>query len=289
MNKVLIFGINGFLGRHFIEFIKKNELYNSYEIIGCYKSNYKKHVFIKKYIKCDITNYKNVFNVINNSKPSYIINFAGTYHTSDFNTLYTQNVIGTKNILDAVKDANYPIKKILLLGSAAEYGISKKQPIKENFNKNPVTNYGLSKLFQSELLNFYFRNFNIPYTQVIIFNVIGDGVPEDLSIGNFIKQINKSKNGDKIKVGNLNTYRDYININILIPSLWYLLFNAINGENYNICSGKPQKMKNILNKLIKDSSKTLKINIDKNLFKINDVPVIYGSNEKYNKLVRSLK
>jgi hypothetical protein len=48
-------------------------------------------------------------------------------------------------------------------------------------------------------------------------------------------------------------------------------------------------MKNILNQLIKDSSKTLKINIDKNLFKINDVPIIYGSNEKYNKLVRSLK
>ncbi len=50
-----------------------------------------------------------------------------------------------------------------------------------------------------------------------------------------------------------------------------------------------KKMKNILNKLIKDSSKTLKINIDKNLLKINDVPVIYGSNQKYNKLVRSIK
>jgi nucleoside-diphosphate-sugar epimerase len=289
MNKILIFGINGFLGSHFIEYIKKNEHFNNFEFIGCYKTSFKKIGFIKKYVKCDITNYNDVFNVINKSKPSYIINFAGTYHTSDFNILYTQNVIGTKNILDAVKDANYPIKKILLLGSAAEYGISKKHPIKENYNKNPVTNYGLSKLFQSELLNFYFRNFKIPYTQAIIFNVLGDGIPEDLSIGNFIKQINKAKNGDKIDVGNLNTYRDYININILISSLWYLLFNAINGENYNICSGKPQKMKNILNKLIKDSSKTLKINIDKNLLKTNDVPVIYGSNEKYNKLVRSIK
>ena len=287
MNKILIFGINGFLGSHFIESIKKNELYKSYEIIGCYKTNFKKYNFIKKYIKCDITKYKNVFNVINNVKPSYIINFAGTYHTSDLNILYTQNVIGTKNILDAVKDANFPIKKILLLGSAAEYGISKKYPIKENYNKNPITTYGLSKLFQSELLNLYFRNYKIPYTQAIIFNVIGDGVPEDLSIGNFIKQINKSSNGDKINVGNLNTYRDYININILINSLWYLLFNAKNGETYNICTGTPQKMRNILNRLIKNSNKNLKINFKKNLLKNNDVPIIYGSNEKFNQLKKN--
>jgi GDP-4-dehydro-6-deoxy-D-mannose reductase len=288
MDKVLLFGVNGFLGSHFVEYINKNKLFKNYNFIACYRSNFTKYDFIHDYIKCDITNQKDVIKVILKCNPSYILNFAGTYHTNDFSELYKQNVIGTKNILDAIINAKCPLKKIVLLGSAAEYGISEKLPIKEYYKKKPVTKYGLSKLFQSELLHFFYENYKLPYCQAIIYNVIGDRMPVDLSIGNFAMQINNSRNGDIISVGNLNTYRDFITVKNLCESLWLLLIYGKKGEAYNVCSGKPTKIQTVLNKLIRDSRKKLKIQVEQKNIKSNDVKIIFGSNAKLEKLINNL-
>ena len=160
--KILVTGAYGFLGKSIQNILKgcnDKRLFLS-DIKKSKKSNY---------IQCDFVNYTSVKNLIHTVKPDKIYHLAGTF-TNDYIEDYNGNVLSTKNILSSIKQVQ-PNCRIMLIGSAAEYGIKpKKGPVKENQELNPHTFYGLSKVFQTHLMNvrqpieviiFYLVNFTL--------------------------------------------------------------------------------------------------------------------------------
>lgn len=288
MNKILVFGINGFSGKNFLKYFKDVTDCNSYAIFGC---DIKEDEEISQQLNVhigDITNDLFVKDLIAAIKPDYIINLAGTFISSSFDILFKHNVSGSKNILDAVLYCNHPIKKILLIGSAAEYGFPERNPVNETNKALPVSTYGLTKYFQTEVASYYYRVHHLPVIIARTFNIIGKGLSEVLSIGNFLRQIEKAEDGSTIEVGNLNTYRDFLDIEQVIAHYWTLLNHGKPGEIYNVCSGTPTKMEEILKKLIQDSGKKIKYLIREDLLKRMDLSIIYGSPEKLKSLYEDI-
>ena len=202
MSKILVFGANGFSGSNFIKYVIDN---SDDEIIGVTRNGCNA-------FKCaDISVYSNVESVILKSKPDYIVNLSGSF-SGDFDIDYKNNVLGSKNILDVVHKNGLSKIKILLIGSSGEYGTAGASAISEESPLSPSSYYALTKVFQAELMNFYFNNHELNVCLVRTSNLIGPFMSDKLFIGNFFKQIMNHSKNDKIIIGSENAFRDYIDI-----------------------------------------------------------------------------
>ena len=206
----------------------------------------------------------------------------------DFESLYRINVDVSRSILDwSISKGKQIIKRILLIGSSAEYGIPDKNPVSEEAHLAPLSFYGLSKLLQSELALMYVRKYSAPVLIGRTFNLKGKGLSNNLAIGRWEEKIREAKNGGTIYVGNIETWRDYIAIDDALDAYIKILFYGEIGEVYNVCSGVPVKMKTLLLSMIKRSGKELKIKVSKEKKKMHDVTRIVGNREKLESILNN--
>ncbi|MDP4091940.1 MAG: NAD-dependent epimerase/dehydratase family protein [Bacillota bacterium] len=281
MKKILCLGSNSFTGYHFKDFIQKHKLYEKYAICGVDKDDYYyshfKWIWYEKVNPLDKDSLKNI---IVSFKPNYLINMIGTFQAVSFDEYYQLNANISRNIFEIIIENNIVIEKILLIGSAAEYGNARQLPVRESSPAAPVNLYGFSKLIQTEIAQYYFNNLGINVNVARTFNIIGKGISRKLAVGNFIEQINNAKDGDIIKVGNIKPKRDYLHIADVVEAYWQILMNGYPGEIYNVCSSVSLSMEEILTNLMNMAGKKLYFEIDDSLIKNNDISDIYGDNSK---------
>ncbi len=281
MDKILILGVNGFTGTHFQDYIKKNSLSEKFLFAGAGREGI--CLPNMSFSKIDLLNYEHLEKLIIKEHPQYIINLAGTFNCNDFDLMLQINANISRNICETIIKNKIPVKKILFVGSAAEYGHPGHLPITENDAAEPVNFYGLTKLIQTQYVQFYFNNFRLNVNIARTFNVLGKNLPQSLSIGSFIHQIKSAKDGDDIYVGNINAKRDFLNIEDVIDAYWNILLKGKSGDVYNVCSGRSYSIKEILDFLIEKSGKRLQVSVEDKRIKKYDIMDIYGDNSKLKK------
>lgn len=99
--------------------------------------------------------------------------------TSDPAKYYRNNIVGTLNLLDAMRSAGVP--RIVFSSTAAVYGIPEHQPITEAFPTRPINAYGFTKLAIERALADYATAYGLGATALRYFNAAG--AAEDASIG----------------------------------------------------------------------------------------------------------
>jgi len=278
MNKVLILGIGGFVGRHFQQFVTKNSLDKKYHFIGL-------DIQILQGAgidcqRCDLLNEKELSLIIKKEKPKYIINLAGLFHSENINLVIDSNTKICRIICESVIENNIDVKKILLIGSAAEYGSSQDLPLAESAELKPVNMYGLSKVWQTSLAKYYRDNFNLRISIARPFNITSADMPSTLSIGSFINQINKCSSKGILEVGNIETKRDFIDIEDAIEAFWAIFINKDDDFIFNVCSGQSVLISEIIKHLIDVSQKEISILVDSERIKIHDIADSYGNSAK---------
>jgi len=276
----LITGANGFFGTHLVRLLRTRfPKLAVYEVImGAGRAEANSNSF-----NIDLLDRDAIAGIVYDVKPDYIFHLAGVIYSRVWQELYKGNVEITVNVLDAVLKQNTACR-IIMPGSAAEYGriIPADLPLTERQALNPASPYGVAKAWQSTLARYY----AVQGADVVIgrvFNVIGKGVSENLSIGAFISQLNKIKNHTlppDIRVGNLRPKRDFIDIHDAVEGLIALALKGSRGEIYNICSGTSVSMEDILTMMIKKSGVQATITVDPERIKAADIEDIYGSYQK---------
>ena len=280
MLKFLILGSSGFIGKNFLNYIEKNKLHNKNVFAGVDKIKVSDKYFDDfKFIQSDLSDFLSLEKIILNESPDYILNFAGLFSSTTFDELLKINAGLSRNIFEILCRNKMKIKRVLLIGSAAEYGNCSSIPIKENTNLNPITEYGLSKVVQTQY-SLYYMNKGVDINIARTFNIIGKGVPSILSIGNFVSQIKNLRDGDSIYAGNLNSKRDFLDTDEVIDAYWKIIISGEPNEIYNVCSGQSVSMKDILDYLIKVSGKNIIIKINPDFIKPNDILDSCGDNTK---------
>jgi UDP-glucose 4-epimerase len=81
------------------------------------------------------------------------------------------NVLGTKNVLDAMRRAG--VRRIVLSSTAATYGFHAQMPLREDSVQSPETPYGTTKLSAERLIKDYARAYDMGYTLLRYFNASG--------------------------------------------------------------------------------------------------------------------
>lgn len=277
MDKICVLGIESFTGKHYQQFIREQGLKNNFEFLGIDRKISNNNI---PCIDANIMNDNELREVLCDFAPHYIINFVGTNVATDFKEATDVNTFLCRRICEMVLTEQLPVKKLLFIGSAAEYGSSTSLPIREDNPLHPMGIYGLSKVIQTQLAQYYYRKHNLPINVARTFNIIGQGLSNSLSIGSFAEQIRQAKDGDTIEVGNLSAKRDFLNIKDVLAAYWAILHQALAGEVYNVCRGSSISIQKVLDQLIKYSGKQLTVKVISNRLRNNEIVDIYGDNAK---------
>ena len=225
-------------------------------------------------------------------KPDLVIHMAAqAFNSISWQTeesTHLNNYQGTVNVLRASQ--NYvPDAKVLLACSSAEYGDIQPEdcPLVENRLLRPITPYGVSKVATECLGYQYFVNFSLKVFLPRLFIHVGTGHPPATAVQSFARQlalISKGQAEPMVKVGNLESARDFIDVRDGVEAMMLMIEKASPGEPMNICTGTAHKISDILSMLIEISRLNVRVLKDTTLLRPSDEPVLTGDNSKLRNL-----
>jgi len=283
MATILVTGINGFVGGHLAK-----ELHGQgWNVVGIGQesapaSGVKN--FLTDYASCDLTDYAAVAKLPLDDVKA-IINLAGLAavgRSFDQPDLYMKvNVDVLATLCRRVQELDRKDLRIIAISSGALYASGQPLPLTENSLTDGTTSpYAASKLAMEETARQYAAD---GFDCVIArpFNHIGPRQAEGFLLPDLYAKITSAK-GSEIKVGNLETRRDYTDVRDVARAYAALATkDVLKHAIYNVCSGHAVSGSTILSKL-KDVCKRpdLQTKVDASLFRPSDAPIIYGDNSR---------
>lgn len=291
MKKALITGISGFVGSHLAEFLLSVDI----EVHGYAHPKHSrdniKHLEKKINLAyLDLLDKKLQEENLTKNSFDYIFHLAAFSSPSqsfgNAKDTLQNNIFAQLNLLEAAVKTKSKAK-ILIVGSSDEYGYvdQKYLPVAEDTPFAPASPYAVSKVAQEMLgLQFFLHN-NLNVIRVRPFNHIGPRQSIVFVVPAFAAQIAalEKKGGGEMKVGNVNSYRDFTDVRDIVRAYLLALESGQAGEVYNIGSGIAYKIEDILNQLISLSSVKIKIKKDADLIRKDDVKKIYCDSTKFQK------
>ena len=291
--KILITGASGFAGSYLARTLstKKNN-----QIFGTYLNENSKLTLSDlpnlNLIQVDLMDIHAVFDSIKAISPDEVYHLAAlTSPKQSFEEptkVLTNNIEAQVNLLEAVRKLNLS-SKILIVSSAEVYGKvnPKDMPIDEKTPLNPTSPYAVSKIAQDYLGLQYFLSYGLKIVRARPFNHIGPGQTETFSVAAFAKkiaEIEKGKSEPVLKVGNLESKRDFTDVEDMVNAYHLLMQHGKEGEVYNLGSGRNFKMSEILDMLLSLSSKKIEVKKEPSLFRPGDNPELVCDATKINAL-----
>ena len=282
--KIAIIGGLGFIGTNLYKYLKEKK--HNVKILDNFKVKINYKYFNKRdIIYCDTRNFlllkKNLINF------DFIINLAGQTGVleSDIKPNYciSQNIVGFSNVLNVVKNNKKKVKIINASTGGAIYG-NNINASREESPKFPISYYGLTKKFNEDISNVFFKLHKVETVNLRFSNVYGEYSTHKKSfIHNCIKNILLNK---KITIfGDGKQTRDFIYVQDLVK-LIYKSFRLKHGS-YNIASGKSFSVNQILN-IAKNIDLNLKFNyVKKNLTEVKNVKINNAKIKKFLKINNS--
>jgi len=288
MKKILISGINGFAGSHLCEYILAN--HKEVKIHGTIRrrSDLDNIIHIKdklNLLECDLRDSHSVDRVIAEVRPDKIFHLAAQSFVPTSWKIPTEtfesNVIGTLNLLEAVRAQKDYDPIIQIACSSEEYGAVEKDalPIKETCPLRPLSPYAVSKVAQDMLGYQYYKSYGMKIIRTRAFNHSGIRRPADFVDSCFAYQIARIEKGKQktLLYGNLETIRDFVDVEDVVRAYWMVTeYEELCGQAINIASGIGRQIADVLRILIDNSSFEIKTKTDKNKMRPSDVPVLIG-------------
>jgi GDP-4-dehydro-6-deoxy-D-mannose reductase len=252
--RVLVTGAGGFSGRHLVTYLVSNHSGDIYCTSPTSKAG-------KNWFSCDLTEREAVSRLIEQVAPDQIYHLAGL-NSNDLDADYRVNVLSARNILETISETQRQCR-VLFIGSSAEYGFvpEKDNPVKEDHALAPMSVYGLTKVYQTYLMKFYYSFHNLDVVMARPFNLLGRGAPTNLFIGRVYEQIEAFRAGRtaKIVVGNLENRRDYIPIEQAVRCYALIMQRGKPGEIYNVGSGTSIPIRDLLKRTLEKNGLSMAV------------------------------
>jgi len=245
---ILIVGGTGFIGYH----LAAKSLKKGWKVTSISSRPPKKIRYLSKvnYIRCDITKKKLLKKNINRTF-DYVVNLGGYVdHINKKKTLKT-HYEGCKNLTEIFLK-KFPLS-FVQMGSCLEYGRSN-SPQKENIQcdlKSIKSIYGRAKLLSSRYLIDLFKKKNFP--SVVLRLYLSYGTHQDINrfLPIIIKGCIKNK---KFSCSSGKQLRDFVHVKDVVDAIIKSLTNKnARGQIINIGSGKPIKIRKVIEKIRKIS------------------------------------
>lgn len=189
------------------------------------------------------------------------------------------NVVGSINVLEAVRAAEKKDIRIIMIGTGEEYGFIREGacPLSEDEPLNPGNIYAATKACQEMISRIYVRAYDMDIVMVRAFNHSGPAQSDIFVISDFCRQIAEIEKGmrpPEIRVGNLSAMRDFTDVRDVVRAYRLLAEKGTRGRVYNIGRGRAVKIQYILDTALSFSDTEISVANDPARMRASDTPLI---------------
>ena len=248
----LVTGSAGFVGRHLLPRLRAA----GFEVVGTD-------------LELDVANASAVASKVAELRPEAIVHLAALSSVAasrqKTELAYRVNYLGARSILEAAARAA-PEARVLLVGSAEEYGSAEpgSLPFTEATPLRPGSPYARTKA-AADLLGATYAERGLEVVRVRPFNHAGPGQSDTFVLASFARQVAEIESRRRepvLEVGNLNSVRDFLDIEDVIEAYLALLDRGVPAGVYNVASGKGAPLGDHLDALLALASLHPAIEVD---------------------------
>ncbi len=231
--------------------------------------------------RVDLTSSEAWARVLRAVRPEHVFHLSGVMYSAQLSDFAQHNTLAAGALLDATL-AHKPPGAVLLVGTAAEYGIvpEAELPVVESFPASPRMPYGATKYAQTQLgLDAARRGLRVIVARPS--NVIGPGLPIGSALGSFARQLREIELGRRapvLTVGDLTTSRDFIDVRDVSEAFVPLVKHPDFCGIVNISSARHVTMQSVLAQLITCFGLHVSVEVDRARLRAAEVQKFSASN-----------
>ena len=258
--KIVVTGAEGFTGSHFVKIAEMA----GHEVLP---------------VKVDLLDKAALTAFLAKIQFDAVINFAGVsfVNNKDEIDFYAVNVLGAVNLLDALSCLPHDqLQSVLLVSSAQVYGNSVISEIDETVPPAPNNHYAMSKLAMEYMCGTYLDL--LPLMMVRPFNYTGPRQDLSFVIPKIVDHF--GRRAQKIELGNVDVEREYNDIRFVCNAYLALLSHGRVGETYNLATGRPYKLRYILDLLTEMTGHIIEVRNNPSLMRQNEIQRLSGNPTK---------
>lgn len=255
--KALITGITGQDGSYLAEFllekgyevhgvIRRSSSFNTARIDHIYQDRHEKGVTLFLHYG-DLTDGTNVDRLVEKIRPDEIYNLGAQSHVkvSFEMPVYTAeaDALGVVRLLDAVKDAQLPVK-VYQAGSSEMFGKVLEMPQKETTPFYPRSPYGCAKVYAHHIAVNYRESYGMFVCNGILFNHESPRRGATFVTKKITHTLAQIKLGMKkeLYLGNLDAKRDWGYAKEYVEAMW-LMLQQEQPDDYVIATGETHSVR----------------------------------------------
>jgi nucleoside-diphosphate-sugar epimerase len=216
--------------------------------------------------------------VVEQVQPDVVVHLAGIAFVAhaDAALMYRVNVVGTRNLLEALAGARRRAAAVLLASSANIYGNADVARIDENVAPAPANDYAVSKLAMEYMARLWMDK--LPIVIARPFNYSGRGQAENFLIAKIAAHFRRGER--QIELGNLAIARDFSDVRMVANIYRRLLAASPAGQAFNICSGRSHSIADVIATLEQIAGYRIEVAVNPAFVRANDVLTLAGNNDK---------
>lgn len=258
--RILITGINGFVGGHLLERLARE---GGHRIFGISRSGkWPKslaHLSPRAELNAvDLLDRPALDAALQTIQPNRIYHLAGFASAGKSfknpETCWAENLTATRHLLDAAATIA-PDCRILMVSSGLVYGDAEgpDDAFDESRPLRPASPYAESKAAADQLAEGIAKAGSLHVVRVRPFNHIGPRQSADYAVGNFARQVAAIARGKAepiVETGDLTARRDLTDVRDVVEAYLLALESGKSGEVYNVGRGTAYSMDEILRRII---------------------------------------
>lgn len=267
-SRVLITGLNGFTG----QYLKKALLNRGYDVCG----------LTLKGKAVNLLDAHSVAMAVASIKPTHVVHLAAISFVAhaDVDAIYQTNVLGTRNLLQALSTQVPKIEHVLVASSATVYGNQQEGLIAESAWPKPANDYAVSKLAMEHMLELW--RHQLPITVVRPFNYVGIGQAPHFVIPKIVQHFRQRTKC--IELGNLEVWREYNDVRWVAEIYARLLLQDSVSGPLNIATGHLHSLQEILQLLCDMTGHEPEIAVNPAFVRANEIVRLGGDPARLNAL-----
>lgn len=266
----LITGISGFTGT----FVEQNLVSLGYQVHGLSleRTSYSTNSV------ASLLDPGALQNVVSTVRPSVVVHLAAVSSVvhSDVAEMYSVNITGTRNLLQALKNENCGEDAVILASSANVYGNVSTEPLTEYQSLAPENDYAVSKIAMEQMANLWADT--LPITISRPFNYTGRGQSTRFLIPKIVDHFKRREKA--IELGNLDVYRDFSDVRNIAWSYGQLAVKPAPGEIFNISSGAGTSVMQVISDLEELTGHQIEVSVNPKFVREHEVRTLTGDSTK---------
>jgi nucleoside-diphosphate-sugar epimerase len=235
---------------------------------------------------CNLLDKEELAREISALAPRSVIHLAGisSLTHSNIEELYETNIIGARNLLNALVPLGMRLQSVVLASSATIYGNTGGHPLDETTEPAPANDYAVSRLAMEYLAKTYVGK--LPIHLIRPFNYTGRGQTTGFVIPKIVEHF--KQRAPFIELGNIDVIREFSDVRRIVNAYARILSLPGRGEIYNLCSGVGVSLREIIAEAERLTGYHIEIRINPSFIRENEVDILIGSCAKVEAAVGSL-